>query len=379
MNKRLTLLLLLGTALALLLAGCWNYRGLDQMNIVAGIAIDFNRESNRFHLTYEVTDLRQAKQEGTATGRLIEAEGNTLFDAARNAKRSEADKLYFGSAMVVVVSKEIATKIGLLRVLEWFLRDGECRETMCVALSAEDSAGEILKSHGDAREIVTETLHDIIREDRKITGSTAYQRLYEVYNAIKSKRNATILPVLRKTVNAGKKTCEVYGSAVFNGDRLAGFFDADESKYALLIQDDLGGGLFTLAMADHEGDDITLEILRNRTRKTYREQDGTVTVRIETKTNVAIAENQHELDLMDPGIVRQIEAAAAAMVESRIRNVVDKAQRKFYADLFGFGEMVYKKDDRLWQTLGPAWKEIYPTVRVEIDATVHAATAAFTK
>jgi spore germination protein KC len=139
MNKRL-LVGLTTILLASTLCGCWNYRSLDQVDIVVGIAVDFDKRTNRYKLSYEIADLLSTQKKGSINGKIVESEGKTLFDAVRNAKRKEADKLFFGSAQIIIISQELAREMGIMKVIEWFLRDAECRETMCVALSQEDTA-----------------------------------------------------------------------------------------------------------------------------------------------------------------------------------------------------------------------------------------------
>jgi spore germination protein KC len=123
-----------------LLAGCWNYRGLNEMTIVSGIAVDRNPENGNFHLTFETIDMSIPVKEKGLTPRIIEAEGKTLFDAARGAKRRNDDKLYFGNTQVIIVSELIAKEDGLHSVIDWFMRDGEGRETLTFAISQEKNA-----------------------------------------------------------------------------------------------------------------------------------------------------------------------------------------------------------------------------------------------
>jgi spore germination protein KC len=41
---------------AALLGGCWNYRGLDDMSIASGLAIDRDTASGLYHLSFEYVD-----------------------------------------------------------------------------------------------------------------------------------------------------------------------------------------------------------------------------------------------------------------------------------------------------------------------------------
>lgn len=370
MSKRL-LIFLMSALLALTLCGCWNYRSLDQMDIVVGVAIDFDKEANEFKISYEVADLLRADKKGSINGALIESRGKTLFDAARNAKRKEADKLFFGSAYIVVISQDIAREMGLMPVLEWFLRDGECRETMCVALSLLDTAKAVLERPKDASGILSVELHDIIMEDNKVTSSSMHTRIYEIYGLVKPPRRSVMLPALRKSQTGKQGSCEINGTGVFKEDKLVGFLTPEESKSALFVEDKLKSGILTLSMTGGQPEDMSLEIFGNTTKKSFTYEQGKVKISIETDTDVSVAENQSRLDIMDAQVIKSVEAAAAKKVEKNIADVIAKVQSEFKADIFGFGEMIYKQNLPLWRQLEPSWDELFPTLEVEVAAKVN--------
>ena len=53
--------------------------------------------------------------------------------------------------------------------MEWFIRDAECRESICVAISRAETASDILTPPKDTKGLVSERLHDIIRRTEKST------------------------------------------------------------------------------------------------------------------------------------------------------------------------------------------------------------------
>lgn len=376
MGKRI-LVCMMGIFLMLPLCGCWNYRGLDQLDIVVGIAIDFDKEAKKYKLSYEVADLMGADKKSSIKGTIVEAEGNTLFDAARNAKRREADRLFFGSAYIVVISQELAQEDGISHVLEWFLRDGECRETMYVVLSQKETAKEILESSEGVKGIVSVKLQDIIAEDNKITASSSKKMLYEVFDTLHSPRRSVMLAAMNKFQNGDNEIWELNGIAVCKEDKLAGFLSPAESKYALFIEDELEGGILTLSMAGMQADDISLEISRSETKKSFTYDQGKVKIRIETSTRVIIAENHGLLDVMDEDLVKRIEEAAAGMIEENIAALVARMQNEFNADLFGFGEMIYKRNLPLWRQLEPSWDVLFPTLEVAVSSKVRVINSGF--
>jgi spore germination protein KC len=71
-------------------------RGLNELSIVSGVAIDKTLRTATNMLSFEVVDLTKPTKETTLSAILLESEGKTLFDAARNAKKKVVNKLYFG-------------------------------------------------------------------------------------------------------------------------------------------------------------------------------------------------------------------------------------------------------------------------------------------
>lgn len=362
--------------LILSLNGCWNYRSLDQLSLIVGIAVDFDKEKNLFNISYESANLAGAEKQGRIAGKVIHSEGKTLFDAARNAKRKEEDKLFFGASHVLVLNQDLVREEGILNIIEWFLRDAECRETVCVAISQEKTAEEILESPEEMKSIMSLTIHDILKEDKDVTGTSPNTKLYEIYNMLYSPRKSAIVPVLRMGKNGEEDVPEVNGAAVIKGEYLVGFLSPEQSRYVLMVENQLSKGLITLSTTDMLGDDLSLEILKCRSKKSYSYESGKMIVKIETTTDVSVAENRANLDMMDKQVIRGIEETAAAKIDQGIKNLVDTLQHELNTDIFGFGEMIYKKDFSLWQQISPGWDELYPSVEVQVSSTVNITSAA---
>jgi len=378
MAKRLAVCLL-AAALCLVQGGCWNYESLDQINIVVGAAVDYDKKSKQYDVSFELADLAKAQKESAIKGRIIRSRGKTIFDAVRNAKRQDADRLFFGSCSVLIISQELAREQGIDRVIEWFLRDGESRETMYVAISQNETAGEILESSESSSGIISASLFDMLSEDLEITGTADNIKLYQVHNTLKSPRKAVLIPVVRRIKVGKEKVCELNGEAVIKEGRLTGFLPPEQTRYALLIENKLKGGIITLSSSGGETEDISLEILKNISRKSFRHEDGKITVKIETDTKVALGENQNYLDPMDQKVIEKIQKATSLKIESGVRDLIHTMQNEYRADTFGFGEMIYEKKPKLWKELSSSWDRIYPTVEIDVTAKVEIINAALIK
>ncbi len=117
----------------------------------------------------------------------------------------------------------------LSNLISFFLRDAECRETLCWLSpgSRRQGSSEIT---GIGNPIVSFEIHQIIKADHDVTSSTANIDLYNVYNTLNAPGLELTLAAFHNVINDGELAIEADGIAVFKGERLVGFLSPEESK-----------------------------------------------------------------------------------------------------------------------------------------------------
>jgi spore germination protein KC len=216
----------------LLLSGCWNYRGLNNLGIISGFAIDMENITGDYLLTFEMVDLNSPMPEGIET-EIIESRGKTVFEAVRNAKKNLEDKLYFGHCQTLILSKYVTENIDLSSLLDWVARDIEPRENISVIVSRENTAGDVLKTKGLTNPMLAYELNKTIEDDNAITASTISTPLHIISEKLQSEGVSVVMPAVKITKTPKGETAEINGIAMFNGERFSGFLTPDESKYYL--------------------------------------------------------------------------------------------------------------------------------------------------
>ncbi len=376
MRKRILCFLccLLSTAI---LAGCWNYVGLNEIEIVAGFAVDIDEQTGQYLVTYETVDVATNVKETGPISKIIQAEGRTLFDTARNAKMREQHKLYFGDTLVLIIGQEVLKKEDLEGILSWFLHDAEIRETMYIAISAEEYAYDIFVKVKENKSLASFVLHDIFRRDKEVTSSAHDVLLYQAYNMLKTEGKSLSLPLVHLVQNGDKMLNELFGTAVFKGQRMVGSLNPEESKYLLFVLDEVKGGVITLPMNDDERYDITLEISENHTKVSYENDNGEIIMNIETDTVVYLDESHQNIDMTDKTQIKALEVAAGEVIGQNIQKTIQKVQREYNSDIFGFGSTINKTNHALWEQISPEWDSLFPQLKVQIKSKVRIANTAF--
>lgn len=362
--------LLIPIVLLAALYGCNNYRGLDQMAIVTGMAVDTRGEMSGFRTTFEIIDMTKPIKEKGLTTIIIESEGETLFDAVRNAKKQVRSKLYLGHMKTVIIGREAAEKQLLPHITDWFLRDTECRETIRFIISQEKTAADILKIKNEESAAISYELESILGEDNKVTCSTYSLELYQVFGVIYSKGQSLTLPAVRIIPGNGMPRNEINGIAVFKDNAPIGYLSPEETKYFLFIMNKIEGGLLTVRIPDGAVGSETLEIVKSKTSRSYKLNKDQINITIKTKTEVHLDEAGKEQDFLDENIIKKIEKAANKNLENKIMEVIKKVQDEFGSDIFGFGKMISKKYPKQWEKLESDWDDNFKKITFKVISKV---------
>lgn len=380
--KRLFSILLI-MILCSLLSGCWNYQGLNKISIVSGVAIDKNADNHNYQLTIEVFDLSGSGKEGGSKSQIVEAEGATIYDAVRNAKKRLTKKLYFSDMQLVVISNQIAREEGIQPLLDWFMRNEKPRETFSTVISQEKTAKEILTASGVDHKIVAEEIEKILDGDNKTTASTKNIDTYKAVNILQGKEGAAlVLPAVHCTSNQDKKVVEVNGCAIFKGDRLLGYLSPEETRYYLFAVDEIEGGILTFPFNEKNQDtqdNLTFEIFKNKTKKSYVYDGNRLKVYFDIKTTVALGEVGIDIDVSKKDNIDKIKTVAAAVFSDRLQTVIKKVQTEFGCDVFEIGSMISKKDPALWSQLKENWNIYFQGIDVEVRPEFEIINTALTK
>ena len=376
LRKALSLFLICAI-LCVSLAGCWDYRGLNEMALVMGMAIDRDEKTGEIVINCEIADLTRGNNSPLGS-KMVEGRGRTLFEAVRNSKRRLLNKLYFGSMAVIVVSEKLAREVGVQSIVEWALRDAEFRETTNLLIAMGGEARSLLSIDGLDQTIVSIEINSIIAEDNKVTSSTVSTQLYQAYDDLDSPGISLTLPAFHVVKNDDKDVAEACGIAMFNGDKLVGFLTPEESRNLLYATNKAHGGIIILPSDGSGASDVSLEIEDSTGKIAFRAVDGRLVFSVDIKTTVYLSEVSQKMNVMNQEEVEALEARAEYMIAHGVLGLFTKVQSEYKTDVFGLGETVYRKDLGLWRKIEGSWPEMFPTVAIEVTCDVTIVNAAFT-
>ena len=348
--------------------GCWNYREVDRLSIVAGVAID-KGVNNQYKMTVEIIQISSGK-DAKMTSKIITAEGKTMFDAARNIISLTGRKLYWSHSEVIILSKEIASE-GVTKAIEWYNRDSETRTDISILISEGASAKEIFEGQGTTENIKSFVLGEMIKNQGSLSKSPKTNMLqFDIES--KTKGISTIIPAVNLKQMDGKMIPQVLGTAIIKNDKLVGFLNAEETKNLIFIRNEIKGGLLIERMQGKAAvTPVSLEIFKNKTKVTPAVDGNDIEINLNTDTTVAIDEILGTENFIDDEGRKKLEQSAENTLKKQIEALIKKVQSKYDADIFGFGAKLQEEKPQEWNSVSNNWEEVFKDLKVNVKTNVH--------
>ena len=361
----LTFIILMNSIFA---SGCWNYREVDELSIVAGMAVDKGIE-NQFQMTVEIVQISSGK-DTKMTSKTITVEGKTMFDAARNLISLSGKRLYWSHAKVLILSKEIASE-GVTKIIEWYTRDAETREEVNILISEEGSAKAIFDAQGTTEDIKSFVLGEIIKNQASLSKAPITDILkFDIES--KTKGISTVIPAISLKKTDGKMIPQIMGTAIIKNDKLVGFLNGEETKDLIFIRNEVRGGLLVEEMqTKDEPTLVSLEIFKSKTKVTPVVDNKDIKINLDIDTTVAIDEIGGAENFIDDEGRMKLEQSTENTLEKRIESLINKIKLEYDADIFGFGAKLWEDKAQVWNNVGNNWEEIFKDLRVNVKAKVH--------
>ncbi|MCX7841686.1 MAG: Ger(x)C family spore germination protein [Clostridia bacterium] len=352
--------------LASILSGCWNYREIDQVNIVAGIAVDKDENSDGYELTAEIVEVSGGK-DAKISSEIISVKGDTMFDAARNAIAISGKRLYWSHAKAIIISSEQA-KEGIGKIIDWYNRDSETRADVNIIISRTKKAKDILDKAASIQEILSFEMEDMISNQASLSKAPS-QEVWQFLNILEAEGVMPLIPVVDlRTIN-GKSNLDIDGGAVFRKDKLVGFIDGEDIKYVLFAMDRIKGGLLIENIEENgEESKVSLEIFESDTKvRPVKLAENKAAIKLEVEVVVAVGEIKGYADVINEEGRKKLRGITEASLKKNIETVIKKIQKEYKSDIFGFGEKIREKFPSAWEKMRKDWENSFGELEVQVS------------
>ncbi len=365
--KKISLLFLILSILAVVQSGCWDRVEIEDLGIVLGTGLD-KGEDNQIRLIVQLavpTEMGGGPQQvgrGKKPTFTVIGTGETVYDALVDVQRQFSDRIFFGHNRVLIIDEELA-KEGIAEYIDFFVQHPQPRLRALVIVSK--NAEEALKTETSKDLSSSQALEEIVQ----LLKSGIRITLKDVFQMLRQEGESVVLPWVQASDNEGEQeNVQVKGAAIFDGDQLIGTIDFELKKGLLWLRDEMD--LQSISVNPEEADGyITFHLIRSKTNLLPSIEGGNWKITVEIEQENEIVENQTTLDTSTEKVQRELEKDLNKTVEQQIRKTLEKVQKEMKTDAFGFAEAFERKYPKRFAQEKDHWDEIYPEVEVEINVT----------
>jgi spore germination protein KC len=383
-NKYITMRIFFSVVLLVLLSisltGCWSSHEIDNLAIVDIMGIDQD-DSGQFALTVSIINPAAM---GTGTGKIqtttvVETTtGKTLYEAIEKLSSTLSKELYLGNLGVVVVGEK-AARGKMESVLDFLKRDNHIRPYIQILITREKIA-DIIKTDPQLKSGLGSEIQSIVTNRRytyTVTVKDLSQFLKDFSSDTKDSFTGEIGLPAKSGISIAEKTklsdrhiaqeetkgieqiagaLSLQGSAIFKHKQCVGWLNSQETRGLLLLRGELTHDIIVVDCPQERDGSISIMINQSSSQFSPHFIDG------QPIMDVKIKVDGHILDINCPDFkltsdqINQLNGVLEEEIRQEILIVLDKAQKQWQADVFGFGEAIYRHYPNEWYQMAPQWR-----------------------
>lgn len=389
-NRAVAWLILLTFIFAL--PGCWDRREIEELAIINAVGVDIVEFKGQelFRISYIVMRPGVVKGGGSQAGGggvggggaaqhayfLVSATGKTILDASRNLSARLTRYQFVPPIMVIIIGEKLAQK-GAKNYLDFFERHkdfrlrtlvfivkGEALDTLAAQTEFEASlADEIRGIATNSQPFLSKgDLLDVLRNMTREGKDSLIGRL----EVTTPPENEILSDKQKEAVGRPETAIVLSGAAVLKEGKLVGFLTNEEARGFLFVTGKAKLGIIPLVQ--EHGDKVSILMKYTKSSINSEIKGGKLKFIVNIKVVTELWEHEGNEPVATPDGIKSLEQQIALEVKKLVEHTIDKAQHQFKADIFGFGETVYRKHPKLWREIKPQWREVYyPQAEVEVS------------
>ncbi|MBU4642343.1 Ger(x)C family spore germination protein [Bacillus toyonensis] len=370
-----------------IMTGCSNYRELNNLAIIVGAGIDYDKEKQEYIVTYQAIN-----PQGVPTTAIsapggdmavinYQGRGKTIVEASRNtSKKISRQNLYYHTSLIII--GEAAAKKGLNFILDVYERDPKVRTSLPVLISRNTSAKNILDivPSGFTR-ITSKEFLDKLENTSTLLGENGNNsKVYQVIAALTSLGNEPAISGIsiagnikqgwnKSNLETTKRTYTVInGIGVFRKGKLVHWLDGTKAKSVQMINNTLKQT--NVNVTCKKGTDLSVVINRAKKDVKVNVKEEKVFIDVHIHANAYIGEAVCDEDLKKVTILKNIEKKVEHKIKKDLQKGIREVQ-KLKTDIFGFGDILHRSHLKEWRMVKDHWNESFSKAYVRIKVQVN--------
>ncbi|WP_078433303.1 Ger(x)C family spore germination protein [Metabacillus halosaccharovorans] len=374
-------------ALLLFLTGCWDREELDEIAIVAGIAVD-KGEEKKYRMTVEVVNSAEfGKQsaQGNAPVNIYTLEGNSLSELSNKMNVGLTRKLVFSHTRVLYISEEVARE-GIFGFLDFLDRSGQFRNDFSIVITSGYPASTFTKITYPVQKSPSLKLSTQIATLTDEWGGNPDVQLYDFITSLISKGINPVAGIIsirgdpekgqsvenNKEIDPGALVL-ADGMAVFKGDKMVGELSLNETRGYLWTKELRSTSLSI--PCDSEDANTTnkneffldVRVIRSKVNLESKYKNDRPKIKVKINAEAMIQGTQCPKDLTKIDVYSDQEKLVEKFVKAEISQLIKKVQKEYEVDIFGFGDALNRQNHNKYKEVENRWDEEFAKADLDVE------------
>ena len=281
--------------------------------------------------------------------------------------------LYWADTRAVVVSEELARQVGLIGVLDLLDRERQFRLT-AVIIVVEGSSQAVLSQGNAYGELAGPALFRQLVSVGHNLSMVPLGNLREHLNELSRPGLEMLLPRMEAQLPEPPtipNPSRFMGAAAFRNGQMKGWLDGPATRGWNLITGKFSRGTVVVEIPFGGGTLVSVELLRHHSKASISWAGDKPQVAVEVQVMGRVQSQTGDAPLDVPSsTIRKLEESSGRQLKDDMNGAVIAAQ-SLGTDIFGFGELIYRKHPQRWLALEKQWAdEEFPNLEVELQVTV---------
>lgn len=346
------------------LSGCGK---IELNNAAVPIAFGTDFKDNRIVIAVQIA---KPASPGTSAGNgplfsVITASGRTFSEAARNTSLFFSAIPLWSQIQVSLMSDTMA-KRGVSDQVDFMSRNRYARKTNTLVVTKNATPQQVLNIVPYLEDYTGMAIMELIKNQETQLGIYTHTDVKQFLQKLAEPGIEPAVPMITIQKNGNENQLLLEDTAVFKDTKMIGSLNEKESYgYNLMNTKVKTLGLFLIPSPLNPEHKVTLEIssLQKKVKPMIQGQSIKMFIQLDIDGN--FYEQSGTESLFSPEIFKMIEKTAELELKNQMTLSIIKA-KSLNSDIFGWGNLVYKKDPQVWRLVEADWDELFPQIPFEI-------------
>lgn len=321
-----------------LLTGCYDYKELNNLAIISGIALDYDNEENKYKLTFEILNDDKVVDDLESSHKTyyVNGEGKSITDAFNNTNLEINKISYYSHIKAMIISEEIAENHAE-DFIDYFVRNSYINNLFYILVAKNDDAKKILESTNVENRIISESISKLM-DNSALGNSLSIKVTLEDYASLYVNPMQDIhLP----SVTLDDDKLKLQGIAIFHKNELKDILNFNETQTLNILFDENNNAYYQFKCDNDENKYESIDVYSQKIDYKINKNKVVVTANLMAK----IEENQCKYNLKDKKTYIKLRKDFEKIINEDFKNLF-KILKENNSDVLGINYKYYKDNNK---------------------------------